>query len=536
MDIGQEGGFARRRVEPWKPFWLIFPVLAGAILVISWFITDWRIERSVALITLNEKDAVTRYVELVSRRLRQASIDVCAFSRQNELHQYLENDDRAFLSEGAKEFVTRMLLSRTYDHMRFIDMEGEERVRVNFNGGNPVIVSERNLQVKSNRYYFSELFNTKRGDVYISSIDLNIENGNIELPHKPVMRFGAPVFDDSGVQRGFFLINVLARPILDAMIEQGLLHDGNPMLLNEDGYWLVDPTMPASWGFLYPAFVDERMPVIYPAEWAIMQVAPSGSFRSSNGIFTYARYHPLDEVEQCEPSEPESATGPQTYHWFLASHVPASDLRSVAWRIRRQVAASAFLLMALGGVGTRAATVKLAERRRWRRMLEQRAIRDILTGLSNRAAFEDRFREEISRADRQKTKLAVVLADLDGFKAINDNLGHRAGDRVLRRVANILQDACRSTDMAARLGGDEFAMLLSGIADTQGAKRVADAALARIQSLREGTFHVGASFGIAIYPDDSADPNEIVALADRAMYAAKNDGKNCTRTASELTV
>ena len=531
--MGREERLTRRRVESWKPFWLVFPVLACGILAAAWFTANWRIERSVAQITLNEKAAVRRYLELVSSSLRQASIDVCAFSRQNELHQYLESDDTAFLYEGAKEFQTRMILSRAYDHIRFIDMDGTERVRVNFNDGNPVFVDENDLQVKSRRYYFNDLAETLNGQVYISPIDLNIENGNIELPHKPVMRFGTPVFDDAGRQRGFFLINVLAKPMLDAVIEQGLLHDGNPMLLNEDGYWLVDPTMPASWGFLYPAFVDERMPVIYPDEWSMMQEAPAGSFRTSNGIFTYARYHPLDEVEQCESSGPHSTDRPQTYHWFLASHVPASDLGEDAWRIRRQVAMTALLLVTLGGVGTRTLTVRLAERARWRRMLEQRAIRDVLTGLSNRAAFEDRLRDEVARADRQKTKLAVVLADLDGFKAVNDNLGHRTGDRVLRHVANILQDACRSTDMAARLGGDEFAMLLSGIADTKGAKRVAETALERIRALREGPFQVGASFGIAIYPDHTADPDEIVALADRAMYAAKKSGKNCIRTVDE---
>ncbi|UOM33121.1 sensor domain-containing diguanylate cyclase [Acuticoccus sp. I52.16.1] len=534
MDINSDAGVPRLKVQSWRSFWLVFPVLAAAIVVASWFVAQWRLERALDVMMMDERSAVQNYVDLVSDNLGQVSIDVCAFSEQNELHQYLENFDRTFLDRGSREFETRMRLSRAYDHIRFIDGDGTERVRVNFVDGRPMPVAEEDLQVKNRRYYFDDLALTERGHIYISPIDLNIENGNIEVPHKPVMRFGTPVFDDAGEQRGFFIVNVLAKPMLDAIIAQGDLHDGNPMLLNEDGYWLVDPTMPASWGFLYPAFVDERMPVVYPQEWARMQEAPAGSFRTEEGLFTYVTYHPLDEVRQCATDDTAVSAGPETYYWVLASHVPADVLGDAAWRIRRQVVIAALLAAALAGMTTRWATVTMAKRRHHRRLLEQRAVIDVLTGLANRAAFEDRLHQEVARADRQQTKFAVIMADLDGFKAVNDTLGHRAGDRVLRRVAEVLEGECRSTDVAARLGGDEFAVVLSGIADTRGAERVAASALERIQRIQEGTLRIGASFGIAIYPDDAADGQEIVSLADRAMYAAKNSGKNCVRTASEV--
>ena len=151
------------------------------------------------------------------------------------------------------------------------------------------------------------------------------------------------------------------------------------------------------------------------------------------------------------------------------------------------------------------------------------AYRDSLTGLANRAAFRQRL--AVLSADPRATRFSILLIDLDGFKQVNDSLGHHAGDLLLREVAMRLQALMREGDMAARLGGDEFAVLMAD-ADRDAASRLAQvflAALAAPFNLDGETGRVGASIGIACWPEHGAHGETVLRLADMAMYAAKRN-------------
>jgi diguanylate cyclase (GGDEF)-like protein len=169
------------------------------------------------------------------------------------------------------------------------------------------------------------------------------------------------------------------------------------------------------------------------------------------------------------------------------------------------------------------------ENARLHELVEQQALVDALTGLANRRACEQALRAEIARADRLGTPLAVVLADLDDFKAVNDVHGHAAGDELLRTFAAVLQDTVRAGDLAGRWGGEEFALLLPGT-DASGAVRLAErvrTALADRQAAGAGAGSVGAtcSFGVAQY-DAGSDSQALLAAADGALYRAKREGKD----------
>ncbi|HEX9436539.1 MAG TPA: GGDEF domain-containing protein [Candidatus Limnocylindria bacterium] len=147
------------------------------------------------------------------------------------------------------------------------------------------------------------------------------------------------------------------------------------------------------------------------------------------------------------------------------------------------------------------------------------ALTDPLTELPNRRAFEERLKLAFER----KEPFALLYVDLDGFKQINDRLGHAAGDDVLREVGAILRQAVRQADMASRIGGDEFCLLLAA-ADADSTRVVAERVLAGLRALpiSRGA-PLSASFGIATHRDGS-DPEEVVAAADAAMYRAKREG------------
>jgi diguanylate cyclase (GGDEF)-like protein len=165
------------------------------------------------------------------------------------------------------------------------------------------------------------------------------------------------------------------------------------------------------------------------------------------------------------------------------------------------------------------------------RQTELMAYFDHLTGLHNYAYFESEIKTEVARAKRYETSLCLLLVDLDDFKLVNDTLGHRTGNDVLKEVGQILQKRLRSSDLIARFGGDEFAALLHRT-DPDNGRRVAGNLCESIdQQFREGPFSglprpLTASFGLSALPLQADDEVELFELADKALYRAKRSGGN----------
>lgn len=170
-----------------------------------------------------------------------------------------------------------------------------------------------------------------------------------------------------------------------------------------------------------------------------------------------------------------------------------------------------------------------------RERLERIAHYDVLTGVPNRALLADRLRQAIAQTQRTRTLLAVCYLDLDGFKLINDQYGHEAGDRVLVEVAERLRHCLRGGDTVARLGGDEFVLLLLGlnqVAECQAAVERTLEALNRPIQVGGALAPISASIGVTVYPVDDAEPDALLRHADLAMYQAKQEGKNRYHMAS----
>lgn len=155
---------------------------------------------------------------------------------------------------------------------------------------------------------------------------------------------------------------------------------------------------------------------------------------------------------------------------------------------------------------------------------------DSLTGLPNRRMFFDRLKEEIKKSARKKNLFALMFIDLDGFKEVNDQFGHQAGDELLKAVAHKISGCIRTSDTFARLGGDEFTIILSNIEHTDACNLVAKKILKLINTpfeLSLGKVTISASIGISVYPQDGATSDKLISVADSAMYDAKAQGKNC---------
>ena len=176
-----------------------------------------------------------------------------------------------------------------------------------------------------------------------------------------------------------------------------------------------------------------------------------------------------------------------------------------------------------------------ADLQRERARYERLAGHDPLTGLPNRRLFQDRLEQALAQARRGGGAVAVAYLDLDGFKAVNDERGHDAGDAVLTAVGRRLADAVRDQDTVARLGGDEFGALLLDVGGAEEAALVANKLRAAIRvplDLPGGDAHLDASVGVALFPDHGGDVDALMRAADGAMYRVKSDGRGGVRVAA----
>jgi diguanylate cyclase (GGDEF)-like protein/PAS domain S-box-containing protein len=171
----------------------------------------------------------------------------------------------------------------------------------------------------------------------------------------------------------------------------------------------------------------------------------------------------------------------------------------------------------------------VTERRSMEEALTHRALHDPLTELANRSLFFDRLRQALGDARRTRSTVAVVMLDLDGFKAVNDAFGHAIGDEVLRTLGGRLGEGLRATDTAARIGGDEFSLVMPHVASrraVQAAVRKRLRAVERPVVVGRRKISVGISAGISLYPDDARDADSLIRHADGAMYSAKREGRD----------
>ncbi len=195
---------------------------------------------------------------------------------------------------------------------------------------------------------------------------------------------------------------------------------------------------------------------------------------------------------------------------LIALFLPHAQIESEVWNIPKYVVAVGMILLLL------------EDQIEHNKYL---ALHDELTGLPNRRLFLDRLAISLERARRMESKAALLVIDLNHFKQVNDSLGHHAGDLLLKKVSDIFQSRVRRSDTVARTGGDEFSLILEEPTNRSNAKRVAKSLMEMLdQPLQVGdhTLTIGASIGVAVFPDDAADLEGLCIAADLRMYDDKN--------------
>jgi diguanylate cyclase (GGDEF)-like protein/PAS domain S-box-containing protein len=278
--------------------------------------------------------------KVVTHNLQQLIVDLGLLTESQYLQDYLEDASPRNTARLEKDFINLAKQTALYDQIRIIDRSGRERIRINFNNGKPQAVALDQLQDKSTRYYFRESIRLPPGHIYLSPLDLNVENGVIEQPFKPMIRVATPLFDPRHKQTtGVLVLNFLAARLLNQFQEAMTESWGSAMILNREGYWLYSPKHEDEWGFMRGN--TDTFATRYPLSWTSLLNSNSGNVRTQEGLFTFTTLRPSVIAPR-----PSANVHKDAMLWRLVSRVAPDELAFSFWRsVREHSAVTLWLLL-----------------------------------------------------------------------------------------------------------------------------------------------------------------------------------------------
>lgn len=362
-----------RNLLVFQRFLLIFLPLSLGLGVVMGVLYKIELVADRRLVELNEVKNVEIQKQVAVDHFKVARSELNILAAQNELKDFLENNESNIpLAEAAKkgiaqEYLTLATQVRDLDQIRFLDINGQEIVRVNFNDGQPKIVEETSLQNQSSRYWFQEAIKLRRGEIFVSPLDLNIDNGKLTIPYKPMIRFATPVFDRQGQNRGIVVLNHLGKDIIDHLENSTAI--GTILLVNNQGYWLKGRTPEEEWGFMIPERSDRNFATEFPQAWQQISSTQSGKFFTAEGLFIFQTLSPQlvsqNESRNLLASVQKSVvlTPDIIDEWKIISFVPNSLLDQRLAPARNRSLLLYLSLLGLGGIGAYSISLGQVKRR-----------------------------------------------------------------------------------------------------------------------------------------------------------------------------
>ncbi len=303
-------------------------MLVTALIIAALHYADYSIKMNI--VKAKEVSRIDIGTESIRRQFSAITSDLRYLATSGYLMDFMAGRQEEEKEILAREFLAITRTKGIYDQIRYMDKSGMEVVRVNRNVDRPHIVPGDKLQNKGNRYYFQDTMGISCREVFVSPLDLNIENGEIERPLKPMIRFGMPACDRDGRKQGAILFNYLGAQLLGNLKEMLGEVESRTMLLNNDGFWLLAPDPEDEWGFMFKK--DKRWQNRFPAEWEKVKHDKSGQVETDAGIFTFETIYPLEEGQASSTGSGDTASSGRkfieagNYYWVLILHVPKEEI------------------------------------------------------------------------------------------------------------------------------------------------------------------------------------------------------------------
>ena len=508
-----------------KYFLLSFIVLFSVTFSILFF-TDQQIKK----IKLEEtKSKETHIIQLeydyLSKDLEIVLSDL--YFLKNAYIQELQNPTNyENIADDWAEFSTQR---KIYDQIRFIDLNGNEIIRINYTDQGGLIVPQNELQNKKDRYYFSESITLNKYGIFISPLDLNVEHGEIEMPHKPIVRIAIPVFTDTGEVFGIIILNYLAQDMLNTFQEIAQNNLGDIALVNSDGYWLSSKDSSLAFNFMFPDLEMNTFQNQYGDNWTKIINREDTQFVSPEGLFTSIHYNTVQQLSTNSEHLRTLFNSKINVDWYIISIIPRDQVNKLLFIDKPtdtflHLVQTNWLYVVLIIIISCFVAGFIYVNRRSFNVIKYYSEYDGLTNVFNRRAGMAKIQKIISAKDQKQQHASLCFLDINGLKTINDVLGHKTGDDLIITTIQIIKSAIRGNDFIIRMGGDEFLIALNNATETQ-----AEEVWGRITHLindfnktKQKSYIISVSHGVIhISSTEKIQLDEAIKLADEKMYKEK---------------
>jgi len=399
-----------------------------------------RIDEFVSNIELQEKNKIAVQYRSLLDDIAFVVTDIMFLSHEEHMNEYVNQPNSQDKSALAREFSNLMMQKSFYDQIRFIDRNGMERLRVKMDKeGKPYLVQEDAMQNKADQEFFLHTIRLKPYEVYLSPLDMNVENGKIELPLKPIIRIATPIPDKDGKVKGILVLNLNAGYALRKYLAGDGSRQGNSLLVNRSGYYLLHPDPTKTWSFINDGNSRKTFREDFPKAHKKIWANKNGQFRNDEGLFTFQTLHPLTRIKEVYralnlPLDSLPIFGEsQNYLFKVISHVPESRIKEGERRIFGR----------LGALFSAVFVLLLFLARSVAKTLTHRRLYEIKLKLSE---------EELRKANATKDKFISLLAhdlknplsSIMGFAEVLQSKDEAFSEEQRRSFAKVIRHSSRS--------------------------------------------------------------------------------------------
>ncbi|WP_304508508.1 sensor domain-containing diguanylate cyclase [Anaerotignum sp.] len=436
------------------------------------------------------------------------------------------------ISSGNYSGIEKLLLAfsdrkKIYDQIRYIDLDGNEVIRINYSEKGSYATSDQDLQNKKERYYFTDTINLKKNQIFISKLDLNIEHDEIEQPIKPMIRLSTPFYGSDGELHGIVVLNYYANDMLQQVKKIASTSRGYVFLLNSNSYWLYNgENSSKEWAFMYDDKLKENFSNEYPKEWNAITKVNEGSLITSNGLFSFSNILTSNEFWM---DNMNNSVVLDEGDWYIVSLIGSSNpngiliFENIPQKIVAILKTDIWVFLILLGISFILAVLVTLNKNKKDR-IKYFSEYDTMTGVYNRRAGFEKLSRIYKDATKDSGKISICFIDINGLKDVNDYLGHEAGDELILSIVNGIKGEIRDKDFVCRLGGDEFLIVFNHL-DESGAEEIwlrINEGYMEINETGGRKYIISASHGIEEFKFRSDEYiDTIINHADEKMYQEK---------------